>query len=92
MKRYPNRLQVQMFDSQHQKVTKADREKSREARKGFTNLYVEKLPYAFQEKDVYELFQKYGTVVSLKCKKPNSNVRLQMINSLPYSAFVNFAT
>jgi len=82
---------VTPFDSQHQKVTKADRAKSKE-RGPFTNLYVEKLPYAFNEKDVFELFQKYGTVVSVKIKKPHSNVQFQNINSLPCSAYVNFAT
>jgi RNA recognition motif-containing protein len=28
----------------------------------FTNLFVEKLPYTFQEKDVLDLFSKYGKV------------------------------
>ena len=58
-------------------MTKAEREKSREqTKKGpFTNLWVEKLPYAFQEKDVFELFSQYGTVLSVKVKKPATNIR-----------------
>jgi RNA recognition motif-containing protein len=77
MKKFPNRLMVTAYDDQHHKMTKAEREKSKDAKKGpFTNLWVEKLPYAFQEKDVFELFSQYGTVASVKVKKPNtSNVR-----------------
>lgn len=47
MKMYPNRLCVQMFDGQHQKMTKAERERTRDKKGPFTNLFVEKLPYAF---------------------------------------------
>ena len=70
-------------------MTKEQRDKTKE-RGPFTNLWVEKLPYAFQEKDVYELFSQYGTVASVKVKKPQTNVRLQSINSMPCSAYVNF--
>lgn len=91
MRKFPNRLIVSYYDGQHQKVPREEREKTRE--KGpFTNLWVEKLPYAFQDKDVYELFSQYGTVSSVKVKKPQTNVRLQSINSMPCSAYVNFAT
>ena len=91
MRKFPNRLMVTLYDGQHQKMTKAEREKTKE-RGPFTNLWVEKLPYAFQDKDVYELFSQYGTVSSVKVKKPQTNVRLQSINSMPCSAYVNFAT
>ena len=69
MRKFPNRLNVTLYDGQHQKMTKEQREKTKE-RGPFTNLWVEKLPYAFQEKDVYELFSQYGTVASVKVKKP----------------------
>ena len=36
-------------------MTKAEREKSQQ-RTEFTNLYVEKLPWAFKESDVLNLF------------------------------------
>lgn len=55
MKKYPNKLQVASFDPEHVKLTKEEREKTRE-RTNFTNLYVEKLPFSYQEKDVLELF------------------------------------
>jgi|TARA_B110000285_G_scaffold233522_1_gene307563 RNA recognition motif-containing protein len=47
MKKFPNRLMVTVFDAQYQKMTKAEREKSKDGKKSFTNLWVEKLPYAF---------------------------------------------
>jgi RNA recognition motif-containing protein len=74
MKRYPNRLSVTKYEAEHQKMTKAERDNSK-AKTEFTNLYVEKLPYAFQETDVFNLFSKYGTVVTVKLKKPQSNVK-----------------
>jgi len=54
-------------------------------------LYVEKLPFAFTETDVFNLFSKHGTVLTVKMKKPQSNVKFQYINSNPCSAYVNFA-
>ena len=92
MKKFPNRLNVTLYDSQYQKMTKAEREKSKDGKKSFTNLWVEKLPYAFQEKDVFELFSQYGLVQRVKVKKPQTNIRLQNINSMPCAAYVNFAT
>ena len=89
MKKFPNKLSVTLFDPEHVKLTKADRERTRE-RLDFTNLYVEKLPYTYSEKHVFELFSNYGTVLSVKIKKPQSNVPFQNINSLPCSAYVNF--
>jgi hypothetical protein len=46
MRKFPNRLNVTLYDGQHQKMTKEQREKTKE-RGPFTNLWVEKLPYAF---------------------------------------------
>ena len=89
MKKYPNRLQVTKYEKEHVKMTKTERERSRQSTE-FTNLYVEKLPYAFKESDVFNLFSKYGTVLQVKLKKPESNVKFQNINSLPCSAYVNF--
>ena len=89
MTKYLNRLQVAKYEEEHQKMTKAERERTKE-RQTHTNLYVEKLPYAFTSQNVYELFAKYGTVLDVKVKKPDSNVKLNNINSLPCSAYVNF--
>lgn len=91
MKKYPNRLMVTMFDSEYQKMSKSERERTRERPKpAFTNLYVEKLPYAYTERDVVALFANYGVVKQVLLKKPHSNVLLQDINSLPCSAYVNY--
>ncbi len=46
MRKFPNRLMVNVYDGTHTKITKAEREKTKE-RGPFTNLWVEKLPYAF---------------------------------------------
>lgn len=54
MKKYPNKLAVTKFNSQHQKLQKEEDQKRE--RGPFTNLYVEKLPVAFTEADVYNLF------------------------------------
>jgi len=72
MKKYPNRLSVTKFNAQHQKISKEEREKKEQG--PFTNLYVEKLPVAFNKEDVYNLFSKYGTVTQVKMKKPDTNV------------------
>jgi RNA recognition motif-containing protein len=72
-------------------LTKEERDRTKTREKiNHTNLFVEKLPYIFKEEDVLNLFQKYGTVLEVKIKKPNSNVQLSSINSLPCSAYVNF--
>ena len=55
MKKYPNRLQVTKYEKEHVKMTKTERDRSRQSTE-FTNLYVEKLPYAFMESDVFNLF------------------------------------
>jgi len=71
-------------------MTKQERERTKE-RQTYTNLYVEKLPYAFERQNVLDLFGRYGTVVDVKLKKPSSsNVPLQSIYSLPCAAYVNF--
>jgi len=69
-------------------MSKEEREKKEQG--PFTNLYVEKLPVAFNKEDVYNLFSKYGTVISVKMKKPDTNVQFFNINCLPCSAYVNF--
>jgi RNA recognition motif-containing protein len=46
MKKHPNRLSVTKYEAAHQKMTKAERDNSK-AKSDFTNLYVDKLPYAF---------------------------------------------
>jgi hypothetical protein len=46
MRKFPNRLMVNVYDGAHLKITKAERERTKE-RGPFTNLWVEKLPYAF---------------------------------------------
>jgi RNA recognition motif-containing protein len=89
MTHYPNRLNVTMFEPAHVKMTKQEREKTKE-RQVFTNLYVEKLPYAFTQQDVFDLFSKHGTVLDVKMKKPQSNVALQSVNLLPCAAYVNY--
>lgn len=91
MQKYPNRLAVSKFEIEHKKVSQAERERSKQ-RNPFTNLYVEKLPIVFQESDVFNLFSKFGTVKSIKLKKPTSNVQLSDINLHPCSAYVNMAT
>lgn len=52
MKSYPNRLTVTRYDTEHQKLTKSQRDLSRSRaspeRQRFTNLYVDKLPYNFE--------------------------------------------
>jgi RNA recognition motif-containing protein len=40
-------------------MTKSERKKTKERKMCFTNLFVEKLLYTFQEKDVLDLFSKY---------------------------------
>ena len=91
MNAYPNRLTVSLFNQDHHKMTKEERERSRTREKqAFTNLYVEKLPVTFDTQDVYNLFSKYGTVLDVKIKKPNTNVPLRSINLLPCAAYVNF--
>jgi len=46
MKKHPNRLTVDKYEKEHTKMTRAERESSKK-RSEFTNLFVEKLPYAF---------------------------------------------
>ena len=72
MRKYPNRLNLTKFNDQHTKITKEEREKKESG--PFTNLYVEKLPVAFNKENVYDLFSKFGTVTQVKMKKPETNV------------------
>jgi len=90
MTKYPNRLSVAFYDASHVKMSKEERERTKE-RPSYTNLYVEKLPFQFGRQDVLDLFSKYGPVVDVKLKKPSqSNVPLQSIYSMPCAAYVNF--
>ena len=72
MKKYPKRLTVDKFDAQHQKINKDEREKKEQG--PFTNLYVEKIPVAFTQANIFDLFSKYGTVTQVKMKKPDTNI------------------
>jgi len=72
-------------------MSKSERERTRERIKpAYTNLYVEKLPYQYTERDVIALFSNFGVVKQVLLKKPMTNVPLTNINSLPCSAYVNF--
>lgn len=74
-------------------MSKSERERTRDRPKTeFTNLYVEKLPYQYTQQDVVQLFSTYGVVKQVLLKKPQTNVPLSSINSLPCSAYVNFQT
>jgi len=75
MTKYPNKLVAASYDASHVKLTRDERDRTKE-RVAYTNLYVEKLPYAFTRQDVLDLFSKYGTVIDVKVKKPTSNVIL----------------
>ena len=94
MNKFHGRLFVSFFDAEFGKMSKSDRirdrSKTREERPQFSNLYVDKLPYTFVEKDVYDLFSQYGFVKSVLLKKPHSNVPLKNVNFNPCSALVNF--
>jgi len=52
MQKFPNRLHVTQFDQEHKRVSQTERERSKQ-RNPFTNLFIEKLPYAYQESDVH---------------------------------------
>lgn len=72
MRKYPNRLTLTSFADGHQKISKEERVRKEQG--PFTNLYVEKLPVAFNKENVYDLFSKFGTVTQVKMKKPDTNV------------------
>lgn len=40
---------------------------------------------------MYDLFSKYGVVVEVKMKKPTTHISFNNVNSMPCSAYVNFA-
>ena len=91
MVKYPNRLRVEMYSASHVKLTKEERERTRERPSNFTNLFVDKLPYAFERQDVLDLFSQYGQVLDIKMKKPTkSNLPLNSIQFMPCAAYVNF--
>lgn len=91
-----NTLSVCLYTSEHQRETPAQRQlrsPSRErTEKKLTNLYVESLPYSFDEQDVRELFSIYGDVTCVKVKKPLKCLPITNIDSLSCSAYVNFKT
>ena len=74
MTSFYNTLSVCLYTNEH---LKENTEKKRlrslskeEPQKKLTNLYVESLPYDFEEQDVRELFSIYGDVTCIKVKKP----------------------
>lgn len=97
MSKYPNRLEVQIYQPFMKKLDQSDKKlhrarSSTQDDKQFTNLYIEKLPWSYDEATLLSLFSIYGEVVSIKMKKPISNVRFNNLNYLPFSAYVNYAS
>ena len=97
MEMYPsNPLSVTLYNEEHKKLreerSRTQERIKRNLSKGpkFTNLYIEKIPYSFTEKNLMNIFSNYGTIDSLKIKKPPSNVQFQNVNYLPCSAYINF--
>lgn len=94
MSTFFNTLNVCQYTSQHQKETPEQRRlrslSSKRDGKKLTNLYVESLPYCFDEQDVRELFSIYGDVNCVKVKKPLLNVSMENIDKIYSSAYVNF--
>jgi RNA recognition motif-containing protein len=56
----------------------------------FTNLYIEKLPLVFEEKNMMNVFSNFGHIKSVKMKKPQAFY--QNSNHNPCSAYVDFET
>jgi hypothetical protein len=99
MEMYPsNQLEVSLYDELHRKLreerSKTQDRSRRDASVGpsFTNLYIERLPYSFVEKNLMNIFSNYGKVVSVKIKKPESNVSFKSVNFMPCHAYVNMET
>jgi RNA recognition motif-containing protein len=91
MNKYPNRLHVQPYDTEHHKMTQAEREKSR-GRGAHTNLFVENLPPVFTESHVLNLFKRHGMVTSVKVKKPQLPGIFSESLLIPSQGYVNFKT
>lgn len=91
-----NTLTVQHYTRDHgEERTEQRRQRSLtggRAEKKLTNLYVESLPYSFDEQDVVELFSIYGDVACVKVKKPLQSLPISNadIDLLSCSAYVNF--
>ena len=91
-----NTLTVQHYSRDHvEERTEQRRQRSLtggRAEKKLTNLYVESLPYSFDEQDVVELFSIYGDVACVKVKKPLRSLPISNadIDLLSCSAYVNF--
>lgn len=90
-------LEVSMYDSDFKKQRQqlragtVSRERNpSQTGPSFTNLYVEKLPAQFEEKQVMNLFSDYGVIKQVKIKKPPTFY--QNYNHNPCSAYVNFET
>ena len=99
MEMYPsNHLEVSLYDEEHRKL-REERSRTQERNKRdpsngpkFTNLYIEKLPHSFEEKNLMNIFSNFGQIVSVKIKKPQSNVHFSNSNFLPCHAYINFET
>ena len=91
-----NTLTVLPYTSDHE-AERVEQKRQRSATGGraekkLTNLYVESLPYSFDEQDVVELFSIYGDVACVKVKKPLRSLPIANLDmdSLSCSAYVNF--
>ena len=86
-------LEVSMYDSDFKKQRqqlRADtvsRERNlSQTGQSFTNLYVEKLPAQFEEKQVMNLFSDYGVIKQVKIKSRRHFIRITItILALPTS-------
>ena len=67
-----------------------------------TNLFVDHVPFGMTEKDIHDLFSKFGEVRSIKVKMPNTpsagdagilqDSNLAVLSALHGMAYVDFAT
>lgn len=77
MQAYSNRLIVVPYDDEYKKLSKDTkvRERSKSEKTRYSNLYVEKIPLEYDEQKLKDLFTLYGEVLSMRLKKPFSNVQ-----------------
>lgn len=68
MEKFKNQLEVCNYSPDHQKLTIEQKRTQSLSRVGQNNLFVDKLPYTFQDHNVHDLFSLYGEVVSVKMK------------------------
>ena len=86
MVKYLNQLECYRFEYDHQKLNEEKkREVSVSKERNLSNLFVDNLPSAFVEKNVFDLFSLYGEVVSVKIKRSNFN-----LSQLTCQAFVAY--